>query len=283
MAEGKINWLASYPKSGNTWVRVFIANLLSNSDQPVDINELSHLTIASNRQLFDDYSIISSSDLNFEEIENLRPCVYDELSDNSIEQRFLKIHDAFIYTSEGRPLVSEHASNKALYIIRNPLDVAVSFAHHLNVSCDKAVDSMCKTDYAFCDKSDKLLKQLEQRLLSWSMHVESWTNQKIVPVKVVKYEDLSSRTTDIFKEIIEFFNLQTNSENFQKAIKFSSFDELQKQEKEKGFREKAPKAKSFFRKGITGSWKEELSPKLIDKICSSQKIVMEEFGYNKEL
>jgi hypothetical protein len=279
--KGKINWLASYPKSGNTWVRIFLANLLAETDTPIDINELSHLTIASNRQLFDDYVGLPSSDLNKVEIERLRPYVYDALTEISTEQRYLKIHDAFIYTSEGRALIAKEASNKALYIIRNPLDVAVSFAHHLHVSCEKAIEIMCNKDYAFCDKSGTLSKQLEQKLLSWSLHVESWTQQKLVPVMVVKYEELSGDTENTFKKIIDYFEINISSEKFKRALQFSSFNELQKQELEKGFREKAPKADVFFRKGTVGSWKQELTEEMAKKIIKTQETTMKNFGYLK--
>ena len=73
----KIIWLASYPKSGNTWFRVFLSNLLSHSDKPADINNLYATPIASNRELFDEATGISSSELTLDEIDNLRPLVYE--------------------------------------------------------------------------------------------------------------------------------------------------------------------------------------------------------------
>ncbi|MEJ2083836.1 MAG: sulfotransferase, partial [Acidobacteriota bacterium] len=35
-----IVWLASYPKSGNTWLRAFLMNFLDPGKRPVDINQL---------------------------------------------------------------------------------------------------------------------------------------------------------------------------------------------------------------------------------------------------
>lgn len=276
---GNINWLASYPKSGNTWVRIFLANLMANNEQPIDINELQEFSIASNRDAFDELSGLSSSDLTLEEIERLRPHVYEVQSDNATEKLFLKIHDAYVYTCEGIPLVSTKATNKALYIIRNPLDVAVSFAHHLGVTNEKAVENMCNEQFAFCNKTVKLHKQLEQKLLSWEKHVISWTNQQNIPVKVVRYEDLLHQPESTFTSIVDFFELNYTKSQILSAIQNSSFSELKKQEEAHGFIEKSPQAKSFFRKGKAGLGKEELGAELSNKIITCNEIVMRQFGY----
>jgi hypothetical protein len=275
----RIIWLASYPKSGNTWFRAFLANLLYHTDKPADINELQFVSIASNRQLFDEMAGISSSDLTFDEIEKLRPYVYEQLAENLETDIFMKIHDAFIYTSEGKLLVSEKASKKALYFIRNPLDVAVSFAHHSCVSFDKIVKIMNTPDYSFCNSPDRLNNQMFQRLLTWSEHIKSWTEQNIIPVKILKYEDMHNDSYNIFREALEFLELKYSNADIKRAIRFSAFNELQKQEKKSGFKEKAPLSKMFFRKGKVGSWREELVPELTQKIISQHFYIMKKFGY----
>ncbi len=275
----KIVWLASYPKSGDTWFRVFLLNLISGSDKPVDINELNEITIASNRQLFDDMTGLSSADMTLSEIERLRPYVYESLAGKSGNIIFMKIHDAFIFTSENKPLVSEKATLKALYFIRNPLDIAVSFAHHLDVSFEESVEIICNNFYAFCNRTDRLHNQLEQRLFSWSGHVKSWTEQSIVPVKIIRYEDMLNDTFNIFSEAVQFLELDFSNDSIQKALKNSSFNEMQKQESEKGFNEKAPGTELFFRKGRSGTWREELSGKLIDKIIANHSEVMKLYNY----
>ncbi len=275
----KIIWLASYPKSGNTWFRIFLSNLFSSKDEPADINDLQDTTIASNRQLFDDTTGLSSADLTMAEIEKLRPYVYDNIAKKTENPVFLKIHDAFILTSEGIPLVSENASIKAIYFIRNPLDVAVSFAHHLNVTVEKTVAIMCNEEYAFCNRTDRLHNQLEQRLFSWSSHVKSWTTQSLLPIKVLRYEDMLSDTLKIFNEAIEFADLKFSNEAIQKAIKFSEFKELQKQEISKGFKEKAPVPELFFRKGLSGTWHKELPENCVKKIIERHSEIMRKFGY----
>ena len=275
----KIIWLASYPKSGNTWFRIFLSNLFSSKDEPADINDLQDTTIASNRQLFDDTTGLSSADLTMPEIEKLRPFVYESIAERAENPVFLKIHDAFIFTSEGIPLVSENASQKAIYFIRNPLDIAVSFAHHLNVSFEKSVDIMCNEEYAFCNRTDRLHNQLEQRLFSWSSHVKSWIKQSIIPIKVFRYEDMLSDTLNIFTEAVKFAGLDFSNEAIQKAIKHSEFNELQKQEIDKGFKEKAPVSELFFRKGRSGTWKNELPENCVKKIITIHSEIMWKYNY----
>ena len=277
--EGKIIWLASYPKSGNTWFRVFLTNLLAKNGEEVNINELQQTTIASSRKLFDDYAGISSSLLSFEEIEQLRPNVYDCIAAEAESLLYLKIHDAFIYTKEGRPLVSEKATYKVVYIIRNPLDVAVSFAHHLVVTNNKAVEFMNSHKFSFCNHTNKLDLQLEQRLLNWSEHVLSWTNQSLFPVHILRYEDMIAQPFETFKKATEFCEIEATDMEIAKAIENSSFENLQKQEKEVGFKEKPPKAASFFRKGKAGSWKEELTNDLAQMIVEKHKKVMQLYNY----
>jgi len=281
MISKKIIWLASYPKSGNTWFRIFLANVFSNQAEPVDINSLYDTTIASSRQMFDDTAGIASADLIKEEIERLRPYIYDHIASEAKENLFLKIHDAFTFTKEGRPLTSEKASLKAIYIIRNPFDVAVSLTHHLSVPVEKAVEAMCNENYAFCNHYDRLPNQLEQKLLSWSQHVKSWTDQTILPVKLIRYEDMQTQP-EVFPESLNFSGVHVSEEVIAKAIKNSNFNELQKQEKEKGFKERAHGASSFFRKGKVGDWREELPMKCVKKLIDAHFDVMKHYDYIDE-
>jgi len=96
-----IIWLASYPKSGNIWLWIFLTNLRRDGEEPVNINELDGGPIASARALFDEATGIESSDLTPEEIDRLRPGVYEQLATGANETLFLKVHDAYTYTTDG--------------------------------------------------------------------------------------------------------------------------------------------------------------------------------------
>lgn len=276
---GKIVWLASYPKSGNTWFRIFLANLLRNSDTPANINELEGGPIASSRQLFDEATGLSSADLTPEEIENLRPEVYKYISSESESIIFHKIHDAFVRTSSQTPLIPEEATYKVLYFVRNPLDVAVSFSHHANLPLDTIVKQMNDDQFAFCSRTDKLHNQLCQKLLSWSHHIQSWVDQSSLPLKVIRYEDMKSKAFETFKNATSFVGLNYTDKQIQRAIEFSDFKTIKNQEEKHGFKEKAPGSKEFFRKGKIGSWKEELSESLVKTIINDHREMMLRFGY----
>ena len=119
MHKKNIIWLASYPKSGNTWFRVFLTNLLSNSDIPANINDLTETSISSSRKIFDEYTGLSSSDLTFSEIDSLRPEVYRMQSAESDELLFKKVHDKYYLTERGEPLFPTEITRGAIYFIPN--------------------------------------------------------------------------------------------------------------------------------------------------------------------
>ncbi len=278
----KIVWLASYPKSGNTWFRIFLSNLLRKTIKPADINDLYATPIASNRILFDEITGLSSADLTPDEIDCLRPEVYKHASRESSELFFQKIHDAWHPTSSGVPMIPQDVTKCVIYIIRNPLDVAISFSNHLNKTLNKTVSIMSDMSFALCSKPDQLNIQLQQRLLSWSGHVHSWVDESNLPILVLRYEDMKENTFNEFSKAVKFMELNATDEEIRLAIEFSDFKEMQKQEAESGFSEKPIGASTFFRKGLTGGWRSELSPDLVKNICNSHFEIMRRFGYLSE-
>ncbi|MFC2176408.1 sulfotransferase domain-containing protein [Bacteroidota bacterium] len=275
-----IIWLASYPKSGNTWFRTFVSNLRYPKAEPADIKALGVGMIGSARGLFDEFSGIEASDLTPEEIKNLRPHVFEAFSDACEEIQHMKIHDELNYTSEGLLDVSIKATRGAIYLVRNPLDVAVSFAHHNNQNVSITVESMNQPDYAFCKTTKSIPGQLKQTLNTWSNHVLSWADTTEFPVHIVRYEDMLNKPFETFTAAAKFGQLPHDKESIERAIKFSSFKELQKQEAEEGFYEKNHSATSpFFRKGKTGSWREELTAEQAQIIIENHREIMLRFGY----
>jgi hypothetical protein len=272
-------WLASYPKSGNTWFRVFLTNLLRDGDEPADINRLERSPIASAREVFDNAVGIEAADLSFAEVDRLRPEVYRFLSHQAKEACFFKIHDAYTFLADGCPLVPPDATRGAIYIIRSPLDVVISFANHLGAPIDRAMKRMAEENFCFSGNPGRLEDQLRQRLLSWSGHVRSWTEAEDLEVHVMRYEDMKQNPTESFTRALRFAGLAKSPEQIARALKFSDFSEMQRQEKEKGFKEKPLKAGAFFRKGEVGSWREVLSHRQVKKIIAAHGDVMKRFGY----
>lgn len=279
MDKKNIIWLASYPKSGNTWFRVFLSNLLTDSFEPVSINQLEKTPIASARNIFDEITGLSSGELSFEETDSLRPEVYKEYANSEDGMRFLKIHDAYTFLLNGKAIIPDSVTISAIYFIRNPLDVVVSFAHHSNSTNANMVKAMNNPKYAFCSKTDRIHNQLRQKLLTWSQHVESWTGDLPFPVFVMRYEDMLNNTFETFEKAVKFLKLDKTSEQINRALEFSKFDVLKSQEKKDGFKEKAPDAGKFFRKGKAGSWKSELSNNLADEIRANHLEIMKKYNY----
>jgi hypothetical protein len=274
-----IIWLASYPKSGNTWFRVFLTNLLSDADTPASINELGSTPIASARGVFDNNIGFEASDLTADEIDRLRPELYTHLAETATEPLFMKIHDACTDVAANMPLIPSEATGGALYFIRNPLDVAVSFAHHNGTDYDNSIALMANEAFAFCRKTNRLHNQLRQKLLSWSSHVLSWIDKAPFPVCLIRYEDMKTQPLETFEKAVRFAELPHTSRQIQKALNFSSFEVVRQQEEAEGFQEKSPSAKAFFRKGKIGSWREELTEAQARQIVCDHREVMRRFGY----
>lgn len=282
MKNKKIIWLASYPKSGNTWFRAFLTNLYKDQDKEFDINDLQGGPIASDRSTFDELTNLDSSELSFEEIDNLRPEVYCDLAKNLDEIRFMKVHDAYTYLKDGSPMFPVDATLGCVYIMRNPFDLALSFANHLNASIEKTVEYMNDSNFAFASKNNKFNIQLRQFLLSWSGHVRSWTEQDKIKFIVLRYEDMKDDPFREFSKAINFAGLNFSEEKIKVAIEQAKFENLKKQEEAKGFREKSPKSPSFFREGKKGNWHGKLSNELVQSIIEHHKDILIRYKYLDE-
>ncbi|MGZ8915410.1 MAG: sulfotransferase domain-containing protein [Methylobacter sp.] len=278
---GGIYWLSSYPKSGNTWFRTFLQNLLEDGKQPVDINDLATGNIASGRGWLDEVLGFDTAELDPDEVERLRPEVYRwSLRDEKIG--YHKIHDAYTYTTSGEPLVSREATLGALYILRNPLDVAPSFANHNHCSIDDAIARMGEDEHTLCRSRKGLPNQVRQKLLTWSEHVLSWADAPGLNRRVIRYEDMLNDPVTTFTEAARFLHLPDDSARVEKAIRFSEFKELAQQEEEKGFKECPLKTARFFRQGKSGGWRDKLTPAQVERIVADHGEVMRRFGYLDE-
>lgn len=278
---GGIYWLASYPKSGNTWFRSFLSNLQANADKPVSINELNTGAIASSRDWLDEVLGFDTAELDPDELERLRPTVY-RWSLRTPQIEYHKIHDAYTQTSDDEPIVSREATLGAIYILRNPLDVAQSYANHSGCSIDHAIEQMGDQNYAWCRSRKSLTSQVRQKLLSWSAHVLSWVEAPGLNCHVIRYEDMLARPVETFSRAVRFLQLPDDPTQIQKAIRFSDFKVLSEQEKREGFSERSPKMTRFFHQGKSGSWRNTLSDAQVKRIIADHGPVMHRFGYLNE-
>jgi len=274
-----IFWLASYPKSGNTWFRSVLRACLGGADGLLDINALQTGKIASSRAWVDDVAGFDTSDLTQAEIENLRPHVYRWSAGQGTEPAYHKIHDAYRLTGEGQPIIDTEATRGAVYIIRNPLDVAPSYAAHNGTGIDRAIDRMGDHDHALSRVKEALPTQLLQVMGSWSDHVTSWMDAPGLALHPVRYEDMLDRPEDTFGQALRFLEVDRDAACIARAVELCRFERLARQERDHGFRERPARADRFFRSGRAGGWRDTLSPAQVARIIADHGAVMARFGY----
>ncbi|MFW5886211.1 MAG: sulfotransferase domain-containing protein [Bacteroidota bacterium] len=272
-------WIASYPKSGNTWVRMFLAHYI-NDAQHADFNLLNNIPIASSRNILDEYAGVNTSDLTPREIEELRPRVYEKISSSSKNNQliYFKIHDAYHFTNDNLPIVPGKITKGVIYIIRNPLDIVISFAEHMGKTIDNTIELMSK-NLKLSSFSHKLGTQISQQLMSWSLHVKSWVDLANLPVKIFRYEDLLDSPGKSFKEIIHFLDIPFEKNSFELTLVNCKFKNLHEKEKKEGFKEKISHTKQFFNRGTSGNWKNILTKDQVEKIKKDHHEIMKRFGY----
>jgi len=275
---GKVVWMASYPKSGNTWFRCFLSALLTGK---VDINRINTDGIFSNRHLFDSITDIDSRLLDEHEIKLRMADVFRFHLKHSSKLEFTKVHDAYGYDKLGRPIFPVELSQHILYLVRNPLDVVASFANHNGSSKDTAIQLMNKKDGYLAGQKNGLNinGQLPQLMHDWSGHVKSWLDQTDIPVTIIKYEDSKINAVDNFHRALTAVGLKVSKRKVKNAVDLAKFDRLKKMEDDGGFREKVASVKSFFRSGKSGGFKDELTFNQIRKILMSHHQVMDRLDY----
>ncbi len=275
----RLVWLASYPKSGNTWVRLFLTAYTHPEQDEVDINAVDVSLHAGNRDLFDRVIGLEASDLTPAEIERFRPDVYRQLAAEAEEPLFLKVHDRWRRTPDGGSLFPPETTAATIYIVRDPRGVAPSYANHYNLSIDVAIAQMATADHAIAAPTNRLASQLHQPMGSWSQHVTSWLDQAELPVHLVRYEDLHAAPEAHFAEILRRAGLPVDADRLAAALAQTRFERLQAQEAAVGFRERLSAAPRFFRQGRPDRWREELTTAQIARIERDHGAVMERLGY----
>lgn len=274
-------WLASYPKSGNTWFRAFLCNLLSAAEQPVSINELGSGVIASSRRWLDDALGVDSAELYPDEVDGLRPAVYRWKAQHEA-LAYHKIHDACLPNAAGELIPAPDAAAGSVYIVRNPLDVAPSLANHLGRSLDQAIDFMASAESGLGRSRRGFSLQVAQRLSSWSGHVQSWLDGAGPRLLVIRYEDMLADGPATFAAAARFLGLPDDSQRIERAIRFSDFRLLAAQEGESGFKERPKVAARFFRRGEKGAWRDTLGPDQVRRVVAAHGPMMARFGYLDE-
>jgi aryl sulfotransferase len=275
-----IVWLASYLKSGNTWMRLALASL-RDGGALIDINDFNGLedTISSSRHHFDTVLDIDSSDLTASEIRMARAEMYRHTAQMLRAPAFWKTHEACTLLSDGTPIFPSSATKNVIYMVRDPRDVAISLANHAGTSIEDAISMMGHPGLIVSQASSGLPLQLEQQIGSWSENVESWLDHAPCDPVVVRYEDMCQDMTNVLRLITNRIGISAEPSMIAATVKATDFAVLRDQEKKVGFAEKPGTSTSFFRSGITGEWRKILTESQTTRIERDHGRVMTRLGY----
>lgn len=279
-------YLASYPKSGNTWSRVFITELLrlagEEPSEELNLNrDVETGAIASSRLWLDDQLGINSCDLSFAELDGLRGRAGESEWLFAEGERFHKVHDAFQSPdSRGRPVVSTAGCRGVVYILRHPEDVVVSLSHFFSWSLERCVDYLLDPTAALVPGERHGGHQVRQHMGRWDQHVRSWADQSELPVLIMRYEDMLAKGAETFMAFAKFLDLPAEPGLVQQALANTSIEKLKKLEEQVGgFAEKPEGCERFFRSGRTGEGAEQLSIEQRRRLAKGLAEVMQRFDY----
>ncbi|MFK7941724.1 MAG: sulfotransferase domain-containing protein [Paracoccaceae bacterium] len=275
MPRKNIVWLASYPKSGNTWTRIFLANYLLNPDKPLPINQVHRIGMGD--AVSGAYKMVNGGrydPIDYKGHLKQRPKVLAGITNNGADLNFVKTHNlndkAF-----GHKLIDASLTRSAVYIVRNPLDVAVSYARHYGQTPSEACRAIGRVDNTTAADAGNVM----QYLGNWSDHVRGWTKTKAFPVHVMRYEDMQADPETAFTALLDFIGVPVESDKVTKAVGFSAFDEVSRQEAKGGFIEQSRNNTKFFHTGQSGQWQDTLSEEDIAHMRQKHGSVMRTYGY----
>ena len=279
-----IIWLASYPKSGNTWLRSLIASYYFSNNGSFDFKLLDNIDQFPSAQFFKDKTYPFSIP---EDTSRLWISEQEEINQEK-KIRFLKTHNALCKVNSNS-FTDKKNTLAGVYIVRDPRNVVTSLAHHYQVDENEAFEFMK-------DEKKALIEKVNERflgfvpILSWALHQESWIKCTKFPILTIRYEDLQFETFQTFLKIIKFINKlsdlesSVNEEKVKQSISSCKFDNLQKLENEKGFKEamvdkKTNKKLKFFNLGKENNYKKLLKSNLINKMSILYKKQIQKFKY----
>jgi len=275
MSRKSIVWLASYPKSGNTWTRIFLANYLLNRRTPMPINEVHRIGMGD--AIARTYRMAAGGQIDTTDpvaTLALRGRVLQAIVGNGADVNLVKTHN-MRDLAMGTELVPPTLTRSAVYIIRNPLDLVLSYTRHYGGTVADTVERISRADNAVAGDANSV----PQFLGSWSGHVRSWTKGARFPVLVLRYEDLHDKPEESFSRLVEHLGMTVDPERLARAIGFSSFDEVSRQESTASFVEKSPISERFFSVGRAGQWQDALPSDLVERIRRDHGAVMKQYGY----
>ena len=278
-----IIWLASYPKSGNTWVRSIISSLLYTQDGIFNFKLLHKIDQFPEKKYFKD---LITDFGNFEQIKSNWILAQDKINLDA-NQKLFKTHQGK-YTIGKNNFTNSSNTSGVIYIVRDPRAVVSSISNHYTLSIEESLEFMLSpkligNPLSIEEKKDGLLTLLGK----WNEHYKSWTINK-ENLLLIKYEDLISNPNleinRISSYLKKFFQFETNEEKIQNVLKSTSFNNLKKMENHDLFKEgvlnKETNSKvNFFNLGPKNNWKDLVNKKIIGSIENNFASEMKELNY----
>ena len=277
-----ILWLASYPKSGNTMLRSFLSTYFFSKDGNFNFDLLRNIKQYPNNKLFLELGVDIS---NRHEIAKNHLNAQKLINQNKKSFQFWKTHSSFV-KMDGYSFTDLNNTLGVIYIVRDPRDVVISYAHHNNQTIKQTL-KMINQNYIL---GAEIKDSIPVYLGSWSYNYNSWKVFKnINKYLLIKYEELILNDEKYFEKILLFIkniskmDFDISEKKIKKVLEEIKFEKLKKLEKEKGFHESKKDDKgntiNFFRSGKTKQWKNNLDLKtknMIEEVCQKE---MKELGY----
>ena len=280
-----IFWIASYPKSGNTWLRALLSSYYYSKDGFFEQNLLKQIGQFPEKNHFNGFNynsqiVTDTSKFWIKAQEKIN-------SDNKL--RFFKTHNV-LGAIENNNFTNKRNTIGAIYIVRDPRNIITSIQNHYELNIDKALKFMLSEKKYIYDYHRENDYSDFQFISSWEKNYQSWIEQNIFPTKIIKYEDLNNKTFDTFKEIIEFIEITISSNNSfnrikaKNSIQSTSFDKMREIENKKGFVESVlsknySKKIPFFHLGPKNNWKNIFDQKYQEKLNSIFEENLKELKY----
>ena len=273
-----IIWLASYPKSGNTFVRSLLSAYFFSKEGYFDFKYLKSIKQFPSKKLFKKIGITSN-----DENEILKNYIYaQEYINKRAPLILLKTHSS-LFSINKSTFTNLDQSLGAIYIVRDPRNIVTSFSRHFNLDLNESARRIISNSILGESTDEKVITYM----LSWKNHYESWKLfKKEKKYLLVKYEDLVKDPKETLIKILTFvFKMSDNKSNINlkkidKLISSTTFEKLKNLEENHGFDERPDKMKSnFFKFGDKNRW-QTLLDKDVEKMISSEfKKEMEELNY----
>ena len=280
-----IFWIASYPKSGNTWIRALISTYYYTQDGIFSeeiIKKIGQFPEKIHFNGFDYNQEIVTDTIRF----------WIKAQDRINEDRkikFKKTHNC-LSSINGYKFTNKKNTIACIYVVRDPRNLITSLKNHYELDYDEALKFMTNEKKFIFDHHKQNDYSDFQFISSWENNFLSWKNQNDFPIKIIKYEDLLKNTYSIFENLIKFINkiLNTNEEVNEKKLKNSvnstSFEKLKDYEKNFGFSE-AINSKNyqrtipFFNLGPDNNWRKILDEDLKKKLNITFNKSLKFFSY----